>query len=157
MARSGLSAFLNTFWRVDGIPLVQPSNPVRWGRLAAALGLGTATSLTLGMQMVITSWFESITSVINSVTEFVVGREPAPSVADGLFAGTGDPVVGSGGLLGVLFDPITAAITGLWAFNVEQFGIFALPVSLIIILTVVYLFSQAALRAYHILLGRGWV
>lgn len=153
MSSSGLSAVLNVNKWVNGIPLVDPSNPIRWGRLAAALGLGTATSIVLGIQQVIASWFASIVDVWTGVTEFVVGTEGVAAVGTDLIAGVGSPQFGSRGLLDVLFGPITAALVGVWSFNVEQFGALALPVSIIIALLVIYVFTQFVLRAYRVLLG----
>lgn len=92
-------------------------------RLAQAV-VGTAVfTVAVGVNTVVSGVANAYTGLIDGVREFIVGSETTEWFL-------GEPItLERAGLIEVIFGTGTAAIQGAWAFNVDTFGVLALPVA----------------------------
>jgi len=132
----GLSAFLNRTDSGGGIPLVDPSNPVQWGKLGAAIIASAIAAVEVGIIQTWSAIGTAWTSILDGATEFIAGSDPIERF--------GVPVFGTGqqGLIDVVFDPLILAANRAWAIQVEQFGLLAMPVSVAIVLLTLWVLNR---------------
>lgn len=143
--------FLNTVDEAAGVPIVQKSNPVNWSGLGQAIVSSLVAAVAVGVTNIFGAAGDAYTDLLTGLTEFFVGwTEPAQT---GLISRGGDVAVPVGGFLDATVGALADVAYGFWDFNIEQFGIFAAPVTVLIVLIVFYVMSVGYRESINQLMG----
>lgn len=151
-----LREFLNSTRELNlstgDVTVVDASNPVQWGRVGASIATGIVLSVVIGVASIWTSIVNAVTGALRGVSEFV--SDPTAGLGRGGTVTATTP--GSGGLVEVTIGQVTVGVTdafeGTLAFA-SEFGLFALPVAILIVLAAVYVVSVGGQTAFDILTG----
>jgi hypothetical protein len=128
--------FINT--QEDGessVPLADTDDPVNWGQLGASIGGGIVASFFVGINAVIRAYETLIIAPLEGTVEFLAGQS--------LSAGSGGNLV-SDGFIGLLFSPFTRIANQAWAIDLEPFGLFALPVGVLLVVAVLWIVARTS-------------
>lgn len=132
--------FLNTTDEAAGVQIVNAANPVNWGGLAKAIFSAITAAVAVGVTNIFGSIADGAQMLYGGLREFLTGR-----VIE-LPAGLGGDLEVDG-LIDVTIGRFPAVVGGFWEFNVEQFGIFAGPVTIAITLAALYIIVRGGRRA----------
>ncbi|EMA01815.1 hypothetical protein C437_15386 [Haloarcula vallismortis ATCC 29715] len=107
---------------------------VKWTRLGAAIIGSTVAIIATGVSAIVQGAVEAATRYLEAIQSFFFGgTEPIP---DAPFLSRP-----SDGLYQVTVDAGIAAIRGAWSFSLAEFGVLALPISIIVVLATFYVVS----------------
>jgi len=126
----------------DGIPLVNPNNPVRWGALAGAIVTSFVAAITAGISGIVLAAREAYLEIITGVTEFFTQR---------IVLTSGDSLGADTRIIEGVFPTINTAIAegaaGLWRIDLSEYGIFAYPVAVGVILMTLWVIQYGVTYA----------
>lgn len=141
-------------WRSSAVdfPIVSRANPVQWTRLAQAIVGSFVVGIIASMIEVWNGISTAYTGLIENARTFLTGGTVTVGEGDwqAYFRGEADPTLG---FIDALIQPFVVISSEVWQFNVEQFGLLALPVTFGITLVSLYFVTVASRRAASVLLG----
>lgn len=144
----GLSSFINGDTSGEN-PVIDASNPVKWGRLGQTIAVSVLTTIVAGVTDVITSVGDTFSSILSGVAAFISGWEVTVSRALG---NGGQPTTETAyreGVIDVLVGGVIDAFASTFAITNDWLGVFALPVNVAIVLAVVYILSVGIRAAFE--------
>lgn len=142
------NSFLMSVRDIEGadFPLASGINVTR---LASALIGSLVFEIAVGVNTVILALSTAYSSLIDGVTAFVAGRTEWVPTRDGL----GVARETTDGLIQVTIGLGVSAIEGAWAFSLDQFGIFAYPVGVGVLLASLYVVDRGITAGWGVLNG----
>jgi hypothetical protein len=138
-------------WTVD-FPIVDPDNPANWTGIGKTIAGSLFAGIAAGVIGVFDAIFQAGEQFVGGFQSFVAGETVTKILPNYRFAGPVE-VTETPGIVGALFDPLIGAVGNAWAVNLDQFGAFALPAALVIVLAALYLLSRGAQTAAGIWRG----
>lgn len=126
---STLSTFLTDSSSASGIDF-QLASGINVGSLVRGVGASIAFAIALGVNTVVDGITTAVTSVIGAGQSFIAGPQ---------------------GLIATLIEPGVAAIEGAWAFSLNEFGVLAFPVGLVVILATMYVADRGIDRVLEVI------
>lgn len=102
--------------------------------VAKAILGSLAFSVALGINTLIDAMVTAYTGLIQGVEEFIAGRFYLVENRGGL----GVKPITEDGLIDVTLGAGAAAIEGAWAFTLDEFGLFAYPVAIAVLVVTAY-------------------
>lgn len=143
----GLLEFINGDTS-GGIPILNVSNPVNWGKLGQSIGASILATVVVGVTNVVAAIADAITSIFGGLATFLTGF--TVSLGQGNY-----PTAEAPGLIELTIGGVGSAYSSAFAYSSTQFGVLALPVNVGIVLGSVYVLSVGAQAAASRLLGGG--
>lgn len=141
-ALDGFKRLLEVVWNEDGtfqtVTAGDTSFPlatgVKWTKVGASIIGATAAIIATGFSAIVQGYIEAARRYIEAAQSFLFGgTESVPGL----------PFITrqSDGLLQVTAGAGLSAIRGAWAFSLAEFGVLALPISIIVVLATFYVAS----------------
>lgn len=137
----GLREFIDGFGSSGaGFELARPGD-VNWLGIARAIGTSFITLIAVGFAAIPKALGDAYERILGGVTEFFTGWTTVTQDA-GLSAGDGQATEAVPGLIDVTLGATADLALAVWSFNVEQFGIFAFPVAVLVTLVVLRIVAE---------------
>ncbi|WP_050032291.1 hypothetical protein [Halorubrum halophilum] len=131
-----------------GIPILNVSNPVNWGRLGQTIGTSVLATVVAGVTNVVATVTDQVVSIVGGFEAFIEGSWQPVN-------GTGLGFAYESGLIDVTLGAVVSGYSNAFAFNSAQFGVLALPINFGIVLGSVYVLSVGLQAATSRFFGGG--
>ncbi|WP_281195834.1 hypothetical protein [Halorubrum sp. F4] len=129
-------SFLTETSSISGVDFDLASG-INAGNVARAIIGSFVFTVALGVNTVVGGLTAAYTGLVDGVREFLtVGSQEVE------FGSTGWEISEAPGLVDVVFGTGIAAIRGAWSFSLDEFGVFAYPVAMAVIVASFYVIGR---------------